>query len=502
MNRLMEFAVALAPVFAAWAVAASIASIRTARADLAQSAVRGLVAATACAVIAAAGLTRALIEGDLAVHYVAQASSVLMPVRYVPAALLSAPGGALLMLAALSGIVGLLVVRNASGPARRWATTVVAAAMLVSLLIVAAAATPFALRVARADGAGLSSDLQRGGAVLHGIALLLATVFATASFADTLSALATGGIDDSWSRRTRRWNALAWTSLLIGVVAGARWYAMNPVRGAWLESPVTALWLLPCFAGAWLIHLDAGVQDAKRVVTRLLLGAGAFIALMIAVAFTDGAFLRGVNQGEADVAGALIGIVPVIAIAGLIARLRRGAGVLRAIAGVRAQPKSRLGGWIAHAGFILLVCAAAGSRMSREHTVALRDAEIFRASDPFGHRWQFSSQGMSTLQRENYASLTVSLLARRDDVPMPMLSAEARSYGLASGKESGLPAFITGTLNSLFMETRLTITQPDGKRPTVRIAFVPLAPWVMVGAWLIVIGTLLPLAPARTETPA
>jgi cytochrome c biogenesis factor len=140
--------------------------------------------------------------------------------------------------------------------------------------------------------------------------------------------------------------------------------------------------------------------------------------------------------------------------------------------------------------------------MTREHTVALRDAEIFRSSDPFGHRWQFSSQGVSTLQRENYASLTVSLLARRDDVPMPMLSAEARSYGLASGKESGLPAFITGKLSGLFMETRLTITAPDGQRPTLRIAFVPLASWVVVGAWLVAVGTLLSLAPARTEASA
>jgi len=50
----------------------------------------------------------------------------------------------------------------------------------------------------------------------------------------------------------------------------------------------------------------------------------------------------------------------------------------------------------------------------RANRGTLGDAEIFRAKDQFGHQWQFSSQGVSTLQRENYASLTVSLLPDRD----------------------------------------------------------------------------------------
>lgn len=490
----MEFAVALAPVFALWAVAAAVAAIRTSRADLGASAWRGLVAAGVCALMATFGLIIALVEGDVAVGFVAQSSSVLMPARYIPAALLSAPGGALLALAACTGLAGTLVTRTLRGAARSWAIATIGGAIAVSLAVVAIADAPFALVAVRTDGAGLSSDLQRGAAVLHAVALLVATVCATASFAEMIAAVATQGLDDAWSRRVRRWNAAAWTALFVGVIAGARWYALNPVRGLWLEAPSTALWLLPCVAGAWLVHLDTSALGAARVATRLVLTSGIFVAMMISVAFLNGAFVNGVARAGAGYEGALVGAVPALAITVFIGRLRRGAGVLRAVSSLTPPTRSPMGAWIAHAGFILLIVAMGGSGFTREHTVTLSDAEIFRAKDPFGHQWQFSSQGLSTLQRENYASLTVSLMPTRDARLLPMLSAETRSYGLADGAASGLPAFITGTAASAFMETRLTITAPDGRRPTLQVAFVPLATWVVVGAWLVAIGTLLPLA--------
>ena len=162
--------------------------------------------------------------------------------------------------------------------------------------------------------------------------------------------------------------------------------------------------------------------------------------------------------------------------------------------GLPALVPSAPGAWIAHAGLVLVLGAAAGSRFTRDHSVTLGDAEIFRSKDPFGHQWQFSSQGVSTLQRENYASSTLSLLPQRDGQRPGMLSAETRWYGLADGSDAGQPAFITGKLSGVFMDTRLTVTATQGKRPTVRVAFVPLAPWLVVGAWLVVIGSLLSIA--------
>src|SRR6185369_14391392 len=143
----------------------------------------------------------------------------------------------------------------------------------------------------------------------------------------------------------------------------------------------------------------------------------------------------------------------------------------------------------------LLLAAAVGSRATRVQTVALGDAAIFRTRDPFGHQWQFVSQGVSTLQRENYASLTVSLMTEVEGRRLGMFSAEARSYVVGDGAAPGSTAFVSGKISRPFLETRLTVIEPEGKQPTLRIAFVPLAPWVVVGAWLVVIGTLVPLFP-------
>jgi cytochrome c biogenesis factor len=329
--------------------------------------------------------------------------------------------------------------------------------------------------------------------------MLLGTACATVSFAITTAAVASRGVDDRWSARVRVWNALAWTSLFVGAIAGARWYAMNPVRGAWLADPVTALWLLPTATGAWLVHLDSGRADTQRTVTRVLLIAATYIGTMLALTFGAGAFVTGTARAVANHAGWLVGVTPVAALLLLIVLLRRGRGALASSSAIPDGVRSPAAGWVAHAGLVLVILAALGARFTREQTVALGDAEIFRARDPFGHQWSFASQGISTLQRENFASLTASVMPQRDGIRLAMLSAEARSYTLASGEDAGPPAFITGHVDGIFLETRLTVVEPEGKRPTLRIAFVPLAPWLAIGAWLLAIGTLAPLFSRRKD---
>jgi len=508
-----RFATALAPLFAAWAVAASVAAVRTSRADLAASARRSLVAATACAVIATAGLVTGLVRFDFAMRFVMQSSSFHMPIRYVPSALLGAPGGALLAFAAVVGVAGLVasIGRAAAGGAaggaagsadgvaeagaRRWTTGVLGGMMLVPLAIVLFASGPFDVPLAaRGDGAGLSPDLQHGAAGLHAMTLLFGTACAAVSFALTSGAVAARALDDHWSRRLRLWNALAWTSFLVAMVAGARWYALNPARGAWLQAPATALWLIPSATGAWLVHLDTGRATPDRLVTRVLLVAATCGAALLALAYASGAFVTGLAPAVTSRSGAWIAVTPAAIVLLFITQLRRGAGALAGSGAIRDGTRSPIAGWVAHAGFVFIVAAGLGSRFTRERTVALGDAEIFRVKDPFGHQWSFASQGISTLQRENYASLTLSVLPDRDGKRLGMLSAETRSYLTDDGEQPGGPAVITGTVAGAFLETRLTVTDPDGKKPTLRIAFVPLAPWLAVGAWLLAIGTLLPFA--------
>ncbi|MDA1081014.1 MAG: hypothetical protein O2973_04920 [Gemmatimonadetes bacterium] len=488
-------ALALAPLMALWGLVTSIAALRTSRADLAATAWRGLAAATACAAIAVGALAWAMVTHDFTVGFVAENSSWHVPVRYAAASLLHAPGGALLAWAALAGTAGLASVGAAgSGPSRMWVTAIVTGALVVALSAVAYVADPFVpVTGAIGDGAGLSPDLQRGAAVAYAVCLLVGTAATLPAFALTAGALATATLDERWSRAVRVWNAVAWCALFVAAVAAARWFALNPLRGPWLGDPATALWLFPVAVGAWLVHLDAGRSTAERVLMRVLLVTVMFTAATGAVSVLSGAFVQGIAPHRPSPAGVWFAIVPAGAFLLQALLIRRGRRSLSGSRAVASDSVHAPGAWIAHAGFILLLGAVIGSAFAASHDVALADAGIFRAKDPLGHQWSFTSQGVSTLRRENFGSVTISLLPSRDGSRGPMLSAEARSYVTDDPSVAGQEAFTTAALGNAFLETRFSITDPDASPEKLRISFVPLATWILPGALLIVMGTLVPL---------
>lgn len=495
MIAVARMAFALAPLMAAWGLVAAIAAIETARDELATSARRGLIASTACAAIATVILVSALLRHDFSIQYVAGNDSWHMPARHVAASLLHAGGGALLAWATLAGMASLVALGLvASSRTRTWVVAVAAGAQAVALLAVAASGNPFAATTgAIPDGAGIPPVLQNAAASASAIALLVGAAAALPPFALTMGAMATGKLDVQWDRAVRIWNGVAWTALFVGVVAGARWFAIDPARGPWLGDRATLLWLFPVAGGAWLLHLDAGRSNAERVVMRTLLVAATFVGATGAMAALSGAFVRGVSAGAEGSTGIWFAVAPVGAIVLTVFRLRAGRGALAASRAIERGPPHAAGGWLAHAGFILVLGAAIGSSFSRHHDVALADAEIFRAKDPLGHQWSFTGQGVSTLQRENYGSVTVSLLVSRDGTRLPMLLAEARSYFSDDPAAIPAPAFVGRSVSNAFVETRLTIIDPDVTPERLRISFVPLAPWLIPGAALIVLGTLVPL---------
>lgn len=504
----------LAVLLAVWSVAAALAALRASRADIAVQAARGLAAAATAATAALGILVAALGTHDFGVRFVAARSSVLMPARFIPNAVLGAPAGALLALAAGTGIASLVVLRRATGARERTWIVAAAAGLMALALVIAASRLPFARTFGfRADGAVLSPDLEHGNAVLHAVALLGGSVCAAAAFITTFAALAAGRLADRWTADVRHWNAVAWCLFFVAAVAGARWHALNPLRGPWLAAPATALWLLPCAMGAWLVHLDAGRPSPERTVTRMLLVAGTFVAACGAVSLDGGAFIRGVAD-VTDTRGRWFGIAALAALLLTIAIVRRARGsasqattpvgevageVAGGVAGDVAGDVAggvaggRVAGIVAHAGFAIVAAAAIGSYYTHTHVVRLADTEIFRAKDPFGRQWSFASEGASTLKRENYSAITYTLRPERDGVRGDVVSADARSYGLADEDTTGIAAFTAGVISGALVEARVSVEDPSITPVAMRITFVPLASWLVPGAVLVVLGTLLPL---------
>lgn len=496
----------LGAIFAAWTTVAAASALRRSRADIAALAGRGLLATAAASLVALGVLVRSLLVHDFGARFAAARTSLLTPARYLATAVLGAPAGALLAFAAAVGLAGIaLARRNADGRGRAWTVATVAGLVSVALAIVIAA-EPFARTFGfRPDGAILSPDLQSGLAVLHALALLGGATCAAAAFAMTVGALAARRLDERWSADARRWNALAWCALFIAAVAGYRWNVMSPIRGPWLDAPPTPLWLLPCATGAWLLHLDAGGRTPGQTVARVLLTAATFIAVCAAMAFGGGTFARGIADAR-DPTGTWFGVAGVGALAITIVALRRGRGALggsRRPAGESVVRRVRPGvvraaAIAAHAGLALTLAASVGARYARSYPVQLEDTGIFRVRDPLGHQWSFTSEGASTLARENYSAIVYSLRAARDGAPAGLLTSDARSYGLFDDADDAMAAIVAGVRSGPFMETRIEVADPATAPPSLRLTFVPLGSWLAPGAILIVAGTLAALAAGGT----
>ncbi|MDQ8164856.1 MAG: hypothetical protein P3A28_03745 [Gemmatimonadota bacterium] len=495
-----RLAVMLAGLMAVWSLITSALAIRTDRSDLAETAWRGLVAATGCATLALAVLIGALVAGDVRARFVAAHWSVITPLRYLTAALLSAPGGALLTWAASSGCAGVLVIRSlhadgATLRARAAAGIAVGAMLGVPLVAVGATLSPLAPYAGAMDGRGLSPDLQSGPATFVAVALCTGLAAASAPMVATIAALAAHQVDAAWSRRLHQWGALATAALVLALAASARWHALHPMRGPWLRDPATVTWLIPAAVSAWMVWLGTRAPTAERTAMRALLAIALFVTGASALALGGGAVVRGVAPATGAGLGIWLAVLPLAAIVATIGLLRRGSGALRVAAAPehqRLHPASRI---VSIGGALLIAGAAAGGYFAREHSVTLADAEIFRARDPFGGQWSFASQGISTLRRDNFASLTVSLLPTRNKARLPVLNVEARSYLLADGADAAPPAFVSGSRTSPMMELRVAIVRADGEHPTLRISFVPLAGWLVTGAVLLAAGMLLSVIP-------
>jgi cytochrome c biogenesis factor len=495
-------ALPLGALVGAWSVATGVAAVQTGRDDFALTSRRGAIAATLCAAIAMLALTVAAIGADFSVRFVAERTSILMPARYLVSALLSAGGGALPAFAALAGACGLWASRDAGASllSRAWTSGLVGGVVGASLLTAALIAPFDAVIGAHSDGAGLSPRLQRDAVVLQSLALLAGAGCTLASFVITVGALAGRKVGEAWSRAIRLPNLLALLGVSTGLVASARAFQLDPARGPWLAERATTVWLFAGVVLAWLVLLDRGRQGAERAVMRLLLTGAAIVATTGAVALSGGGFVSAPGAAaQAD--AAWFAAVPAGMLVVLVALLRSGKGALADARTVTRVPGNPLAAWLVRASLILLAGAAIGSALTRAHPVELGDTEIFRVKDPFGHQWTFRSQGVSTLRRENFASLTLSVIPERDSLRLPLVSAEARSYALADGSDAAPPLMVAGRHASPFMDMRISIIEPDGRRPTIAVTFVPLATWLIPGALLFCAGLIALTMPAR-ETPS
>src|SRR5207253_3315346 len=79
-----------------------------------------------------------------------------------------------------------------------------------------------------------------------------------------------------------------------------------------------------------------------------------------------------------------------------------------------ARNRRRYGGYIVHAGIVMLFAAFAGLAFKVDYDVTLNTGESHDITDPYGHRWHFGSEGLSLSKGQNTEVLSLGLETSRD----------------------------------------------------------------------------------------
>jgi len=252
----------------------------------------------------------------------------------------------------------------------------------------------------------------------------------------------------------------------IGPLIAWRKASVSNLRRQFLGPVATGL-----AAGALLIVL--GMRDGYALISYVL---AAFVAATIVQEFSKGIGARRSIHGES---------FPV-AFVRLVARNRR-----------------RYGGYIVHAGIVMLFAAFAGLAFRREFDVSLATGQAFEAMDPYGANWRFVSQGVSTSQSLNREITAVALEAWRDGERVGLIKSEKRQYFDSMRRPTFEPSTEVGIRSDARQDAYVVLAGVRDDAAEIRITFNPLVVWVWVGGVIMAIGGLIvmwPQAERRRES--
>ncbi|SRR5579883_868346 len=302
--------------------------------------------------------------------------------------------------------------------------------------------------------------------------------------------------------------------LLVGIAFSVLWGTLFPilseaVRGTKItvgppffnavNVPLGLLLLALTGIGPLIAWRRASIANVRRQFATPGFGAVAVLAILLAL---------GMREIHALVAYTLAGFVATTILQefykGVGARMRmHGEGVALAFIRLIARNRRRYGGYIVHAGVVILFCAFAGLVFKTEHDVTLKDGQTFAVTDPYGHHWEFVSMGISRFDALNRQVTAISLKPTRDGHPVPVIESEKRQHVDSRGSPTFEPSTAVGIDERPSEDVYVVFTGvlPDDTAE-IRISFNPLVWWVWYGGALMALGGLIVMWPQADRARA
>ena len=294
--------------------------------------------------------------------------------------------------------------------------------------------------------------------------------------------------------------------LLVGISFSVLWGTLFPILSEWVRGtkitvgppffnavnvPLGLLLLGLTGIGPLIAWRKASVSNLRRQFLWPVV-FGLVFALVLAIA--------GMRNAYALIAYFLAAFVG----STIVQEFAKGIGARRTIHGesfplafVRlvARNRRRYGGYIVHAGIVMLFAAFAGLAFRSEHDVSLAAGAEFNVTDPYGRQWRFVSQGVSTSQSLNREITAVALETWRDGENVGLIKSEKRQYFDSQRRPTFEPSTEVGIRSDARLDTYIVLAGVREGAAELRITFNPLVVWVWLGGALMALGGLIVMWP-------
>ncbi len=315
----------------AWALLASYNGWRTRSGQLILSAERAVLATWGLVALSVVALEACIFADRFDLEYVASYSNRDLSAVYKFAALWAGQSGSILfwlfILVSYAGVVVLLN-RRRNRALMPLVVTTLSAVSLFFLVLVNFLTRPFVrLAFTPIDGNGMNPQLQNPFMAIHPPCLYLGYVGLTVPFAFALAALATGRLDDTWFRTTRRFTILSWFILGAGILLGGWWaYVELGWGGYWAWDPVENASLIPWLTCTAFLH-SVMIEERKKMlrVWNLALVIMSFLLAILGTFITRSGVISSVHSFTKSDIGPLfagfLGLCTIVSIGLLLHRV-------------------------------------------------------------------------------------------------------------------------------------------------------------------------------------
>jgi cytochrome c-type biogenesis protein CcmF len=302
--------------------------------------------------------------------------------------------------------------------------------------------------------------------------------------------------------------------VLVGIAFAVLWGTVFPILSEWatgnkitvgppffntVNVPLGLLLLALTGIGPLIAWRRASVSNLKRQFA----APAAFGVVVAAVLFA-----LGMHAVYALVAYALCGFVTGTIVQEFYKGVRarqtiHEESLIPAFVHLVGRNRRRYGGYIVHAGIVMLFAAFAGLAFKTENDVTLKTGETFDVRDPYGHQWRFISQGVSTSNRPDRDVIAVGLEMFRDGKRLGIITSEKRQYLDSQHQTLFQPITQVGIRSTAQLDTYVVLAGVRGNDVAeLRVTFNPLVVWVWIGGFVMMIGGLIVMWPQAERRPA